>query len=54
MDRNRDCLAPLSGGHESPEQRASTSLQELDLSMGTMVFGHPQFISCAGARMEQL
>lgn len=54
MDRHRDRLAPLSRGHQGSEQTAFTPFQKLDLSLGSMVFCHPQFIPCSGARLEQL
>lgn len=54
MDRHWDRLAPLPRGDQGSEQRASSSLQKLDSSLGSVVLCHPQFIPRIGARLEQL
>ena len=54
MDRHWYSLAPLPRCHQRSEQTASTSLQELDISLGSMVFCPPQLFPSAGTRLEQL
>ena len=54
VDRHWSRLAPLPRGHQGSEQTASTSLQKLDLSLGSVVLCYPQFFPGTGARLEQL
>ena len=54
MDRRWDCLTPLPRGDQGPEQRAPSTLQKLDLSLGSVVLCHSQFIPRIGAGLEQL
>ena len=54
MDRHWDRLASLSRGDQGSKQRASSTLQKLDLSLGSVVLCHPQFIPRIGAGLEQL
>lgn len=54
LDRHRSRIAPLPCRDQGTGQRASSSLQELDLPVGTLVLRHPEFVPCAGTRMEQL
>ena len=54
MDRHWNRLAPLPRGDQGSEQRASSTLQKLDLSLGSVVLCHPQFLPCIGAGLEQL
>ena len=54
MDRHRGRLAPLPRRYQSSEQRAFTPVQKLDISLGSVVLRHPQFVPSLGARLEQL
>ena len=54
MDRHWGCLTPLPRCHQGSEQTTSTSLQKLDIPLGSMVFCASQLFPSAGARLEQL
>ena len=54
MDRHWNRFPPLPRGHQGSEQTASTPLQKLDPSLGSVVLRHLKFLPRAGARLEQL
>ena len=54
MDRHRDRIPPFPRRAQGPEQDASPTVQELDLSVGSLVFRPSQHDPCAGAGLEQL
>lgn len=54
MDRHWSRFAPLPRGHQGSKQTASTPFQKLDLSLGSVVLRHFEFLPRTGARVEQL